>query len=99
MSAFHCEEGINGKREHIPGEVVGTCDASTSFQDNYIGTERRKGAKTWVTPESLHSQVRRIGFIVFIEWFATDNKKMNTPFLRPSGLDKQRKTDNVKYLP
>ena len=36
---------------------------------------------------------------VFVARFATDNKKMNIPFLRPSGLDKQRKTHNVKCLP
>lgn len=99
MSAFHCSEGVNGQREHIPGEVGRTSDVSTSFQDNYIGIDRRKGARTWMSPESLHSQVRRIEVIVFIEWFATVSKKMNTPFLRLSGLGKQRKTNNMKYLP
>ena len=45
-------------------------------------------------------QVGRIkGLIVFLAGFATDDKKMNMPFLRPSGLDKQRKTDYVKCLP
>lgn len=89
MSSFHCGEGVNGQREHVPGEVVRTYDASTSFQDNYIGMDRRKGRRTWMSSECLYTQVRRIeGFKVFIEWFATDNKKIKIPFLRPSGLDK-----------